>query len=159
MADADSKTDVLNWHRQIAMECNNRAWELSVQDRTPAENGEMLTAAHTSAFHWNRIGTELNRMRATMLLAEVHGQLGHGTTALAYAETMRTYFLSRSDTPDWEITFAHAIHAQCAHAAGDFAAHRESYAKAATAVAAIAETEDREIVLATFQRVPPVSGS
>ena len=27
---------------------------------------------------WSRIGTELKRMRATMLLAEVHAQLGHG---------------------------------------------------------------------------------
>jgi hypothetical protein len=31
----------------------------------------MLDAAHASAWHWAKVGSELNRMRATLLLAEV----------------------------------------------------------------------------------------
>ena len=89
------------------MHCNNRAWALSVQSRTPMEDREMLDAAHTSAYHWAQAGTELNRMRATMLLAEVHALLGHGTTAMSLATEMRNYFLGRSDTPDWELAFTH----------------------------------------------------
>ena len=142
------------WQREVAVDCNNRAWALSVQPRTPEQDLEMLTAAHASAFHWARIGTELNRMRATMLLAEVHALLGHGRSALGLATEMRRYFLERADTPDWELAFTHAIHAHCAHAAGDAEAHRAAHAEARRALDAIAEAEDRRIVAQTFDQVP-----
>ena len=147
-------SEAQEWHKKLAMQCNNRAWALSVQPRSEAEDREMLTAAHTSAYHWALIGTELHRMRATMLLAEVHALLGHGATALALAADMRDYFLARGDTPDWEVAFTHAIFAHCAHAAGDFPAHRAAYQEAVAAIAAIAEQEDRDIVAQTFDHVP-----
>jgi hypothetical protein len=153
MPQSSANSDELNWHRRTAMDGNNRAWELSVRVRTPAEDREMLIAAHASAYHWAKVGTELNRMRATMLLAEVNAALGHGETALALAEEMRTYFLGRPETPDWELAFTHAIHAHCAHAAGRLPEHRESYGKAAAALAAIADEEDRKIVAASFAQV------
>ena len=142
------------WHKQFAMQCNNRAWALSVQRRSAAEDREMLDAAHASAYHWAQVGTELHRMRATMLLAEVHALLGHGPTALALATQMRNYFLARSDTPDWELAFTHAIHAHSAHAAGDMAEHRNSYRQAVAALAAVGDEQDRKIVAETFDQVP-----
>jgi hypothetical protein len=78
--------DASVWHRRSAAASNNRAWDLSVQNRTTAEDREMLDAAHASAWHWSKVGTELNRMRATMLLSEVHSLLGYGPSALAYAK-------------------------------------------------------------------------
>ena len=114
----------------------------------------MLDAAHASAFHWGEIGTDLHRMRATMLLAEVHALLGNGALALKLAEEMRAYFLGRADTPDWELAFTHAIHAHAAHAAGDLAGHRASHGAAQSALAAIADAEDRRIVDETFAQVP-----
>ncbi len=90
--------------RRSAAAANNRAWELSVQTRSVAEDQEMLDAAHASAWHWAKVGTELNRMRATMLLAEVHALLGLGPSALAYAHEMRRYFLG-IQASDWELAF------------------------------------------------------
>lgn len=142
------------WHEKFAMQCNNRAWALSVQPRSAAEDFEMLDAAHASAYHRAQVGTELHRMRATMLLAEVHALLGHGPTALTLATQMRNYSLARSDTPDWELAFTHAIHAHCAHAAGDMAEHRNSYRHAVAALAAVGDEEDRKIVAETFDQVP-----
>ena len=154
MSQQDPGPDLETWHRQIAMQCNNRAWELSVRPRSSAEDHEMLDAAHSSAWHWARIGTELNRMRATMLLAEVHALLGHGKTALSLATQMRSFFLGRPDTPDWELAFTHAIHAHCAQVAAEVDLHRASYAEAQRALAAIADDEDRKIVAQTFEHVP-----
>ena len=142
------------WSLEIAKACNNRAWELSVRTRTPDEDREMLDAAHTSAWHWAKVGNELNRMRATMLLAEAHALVGHGATALALAKPMHRYFTGRSDTPDWELAFAHAILAHAAHASGDAALHRSAYRDATAAVARIAGEEDRRIVMETFDHVP-----
>lgn len=141
-------------HKRFAAECNNRSWALSTQARTPAQDREMLDAAHASAWHWDKIGTDLHRMRATMLLAEVHALLGQGATALAYAQEMRAYFLGRHDTPDWELAFAHAIDAHAAAIGGKPQEHRAAYGEAAAALAAIADPKDRAIVAATFDHVP-----
>lgn len=148
----DSK-EPADWHRYFAALCNNRAWELAVKQRTAEEDAEMLDLAHASALHWGAVGNELNRMRAKTLLAEVHALLGFGGSALALAEEMRSYFLAR-ETEDWEIAYAHVIHAHAAAAAGDRASHATSYAAAQAAVAAIGDEEDRRVVLETFERVP-----
>ena len=148
-----SDSDLQDWHKRFAAQANNRAWELSVLERTAEQDQEMLDAAHASAWHWSVIGTELNRMRSTMLLAEVHALLGFGASALRYAEQMRTYFVSR-ETADWELAFTHVIHAHAASTAGAIEAHRIAYEKALVAIKAIAEEEDRAIVNKTFNQVP-----
>lgn len=153
MSEPNEPADLQRWHKRFAAECNNRAWALSVQARSSGEDREMLDAAHASAWHWAQVGTELNRMRATTLLAEVHAALGMGASSLALAETMRDYFLGR-ETPDWEIACAHAVYAHAAHAAGRVAEHREAHGRAAAALAAIAGEEDRKIIAKTFAQVP-----
>lgn len=39
------------WHQQIAVRCNNRAWALSVQPRSAEEDREMLDVAHAICAH------------------------------------------------------------------------------------------------------------
>lgn len=150
---AEIDTDARDWHKRFAIGTNNLAWDLSVQPRTSQQDREMLDAAHASSYHWQQIGTELNRMRATMLLAEVHALLGNGTLALSLATAMRDYFLSH-DTADWEVAFTHAIHAHAAWVAGQSDLHRSAHAEAVAAIAAIADEEDRRVVVATFMHVP-----
>ena len=146
-------TDPHSWHRYYAMDCNNRAWSLAVQDRTTADDEEMLNAAHASAYHWNVVGDEIHRIRAKMLLAEVHALLGLGETAMRHADEMRDYLLDR-DAPDWEIAFVHTVHAHAAAAVGDADQHQSSYEAAEQAIEAIEDPEDRRIVLETFDQVP-----
>jgi len=148
-------SDPQAWHRYFAIECNNRAWDLTAKQRSPAESEEMLHAAHAAAWHWAACGTELNRMRATMLLAEVHALLGFADSAVQFAKPMRDYFVAAgADTPDWELALAHTIYAHAVYVAGDYDAHRGAYADAQTAFDAIADPDDREIVQATFDLVP-----
>jgi len=113
----------------------------------------MLNAAHASAWHWTQVGTELNRMRAFMLLAEVHALLGFGQSALAYADEMRTYFLG-IQSPDWEMAFVHVVHAHAASAAGETDKHRTSYRLAVAALEAISRAEERGAVASTLSHVP-----
>ena len=113
----------------------------------------MLNTAHASAWHWTKVGTELNRMRAVMLLAEVHALLGFGQSALTYAEEMRTYFLG-VQSPDWEVAFVHAVHAHAASAAGETEQHRTSYGLAVAALEAVSNEKERSIVASTLSHVP-----
>jgi hypothetical protein len=146
-------TDSKSWHSYFAMDANNLAWQLAVQPRTTEQDQDMLNAAHAAALHWGVTGTELHHMRAKMLIAEVHALLGFGPSALEYAEQVRNYFLDR-ETPDWEIAFVHTIHAHAASVAGEAEKFRASYSAAQQAIVAIADEEDRDIVLKTFGQVP-----
>jgi len=147
--------DPNHWHRYFAIENNNRAWDLAAKaGRSADEAMEMLNAAHAAALHWSVVGTELNHMRARTLLAEVHALMGFGDSALALADQVRGYFLRR-ETNDWEVAFVHAIHAHAAAVAGASDLHVSSYAAARSAIDAIADEEDRRIVMQTFEQVPP----
>jgi len=154
MLEPPGNTDPAAWQRYFAMSANNAAWDLSTKPMDAARVAELLDAAHASAWHWKAVGTELNRIRAAMLLAQAHALAGHGATALAYAREVRNFLLARPDTPDWEIAMTHAVHAHAAHAAGEHDEHRASYAMAASAVQAIAKPQDRTIVEKTFRQVP-----
>jgi hypothetical protein len=151
--DAKASEEATAWHRRFAAAGNNRAWDLSEQTRNPAEDEEMLNAAHASAWHWARVGSELNCMRATMLLAEVHALLGLGHSAMAYAEEMRTYFLG-VQPPASEFAFVHVVHAHAASAAGQTEKHRASYGLALAAIEAVSNEEEKRIVTSTFRHVP-----
>ena len=153
MSDEKASAEQTAWHRRFAAAGNNRAWELSVQTRSAAEDQEMLNSAHASAWHWTKVGTDLNRMRSVMLLAEVHALLGFGQSALVYAEEMRTYLLGIR-SPDWEVAFVHAVHAHAAAVAGATEKHRSSYALAVAALEAISNEKERGIVADTFSHVP-----
>lgn len=139
--------------RYFAVEANNRAWDLAVKERSRAEDDEMLNAAHAAAWHWRAVGSEVNWMRATMLLAEVHALLGLGETALRYAREMHSYFATY-ECPDWELAFAESILAHAAATAGDLALHRSAYRVAEVAVKSIADPDERRLVEETFHRVP-----
>jgi hypothetical protein len=155
---ADTSEETLAWHRRFAAAANNRAWDLSVQTRNATQDQEMLDTAHTSAWHWTKTGTELNRVRAIMLLAEVHALLGLGQSALAYAEEMRSYFL-QIPASDWEVAFVHVVHAHAASVAGDHEKHRASYRLAVAAIDVVSNAKERDNVAATFRHVPkPESG-
>jgi hypothetical protein len=145
--------EVTAWHRKFAAAANNRAWDLSEQTRNSAEDEEMLNAAHASAWHWAKVGSELNRMRAIMLLAEVHALRGFGQSALAYAEEMRTYFLGVG-SPAGEVAFVHVIHAHAASAAGDTEKHQASYGLAVAAIDAVSNEDERRNLARTFSHVP-----
>jgi hypothetical protein len=96
------------------------------------------------------VGSELNRMRAAMLLAEVHALLGLGHSAMAYAEEKRTYFLA-VQSPAAEVAFVHAVHAHAASAAGETEKHRASYGVALAAIEAVSNEEEKRFVARTFR--------
>jgi len=88
-----------------------------------------------------------------MLLAEVHAQLGMGESSLRLADEIRGYFLSY-EAPDWEIAFVHCIYAHATWVAGAEELYRSAYQDAVAAIDQIAEPEDREVVIRTFNQLP-----
>lgn len=154
MADQPSDEEIARWQRRIAVDSNNRGWQLAeLAERTPSQTDEMVHAAHASALLWRRIGTDLNAARAHMLLGQAHGLAGDGALALRYAKASFDYFTAH-ECPDWEIAFAHAAMACAAHAAGEQALHDVHYREAKRLGEVIAEAEDRVVFMKTFCRIP-----
>jgi len=149
---ADIKPE--SWHRFFASTANNRAWQLAELRPSEVDLRELLNAAHAAAWHWQVVGNELNRMRAVMLLAQAHAMAGLGTSALAYADEMRSYFLAMLSTPDWELAFVHTVHAYAASVAGSAEQQLESYVQAARALKGIADEGERRIVERVYRHVP-----
>src|SRR5882672_536068 len=155
MADAPAREDVQKWNRWFAVECNNRAWRLAEQvSRTPAEDEEMVHAAHAATLHWSRVGTELHQARAAMLLGQVHALVGDGKRALRYARESFAFVTARQDTPGWELAFAHAVLANAAAANDERSLHNTHYARAKALGSALTDDEERAIFEATFRTVP-----
>jgi hypothetical protein len=152
--DAVAPEELARWTRWFAIECNNRAWRLAeAQRRTGDEDEEMLHSAHAAALHWGRVGTELHKARATMLLGHVHALLGHGAIARDYARKSFEYVASH-DSPAWEVAFAHAVLANAAAAARETQLHSRHYAMAKALGAALSDAEERAIFDATFAAIP-----
>lgn len=141
------------WHRWFAIDCNNLSWDLASRPRTEEEDTEMLNAAHAAAFHWSKTGTELNDIRARMLLALVHALLGNGRLAMAYAVEAHTYLIAHA-APDWEQALAHTVLAHAAAANAEADIHAKAWGDARCAIDAIADPEDKTVVQTTFHQVP-----
>lgn len=154
MPDAVSPEELAKWHRWFAVECNNRAWRLAeTASRSAEDDAEMLHCAHAAALHWGKVGGELHRARAAMLLAHVCALLGDGKRALDYARSSFDYVMAR-ESPAWEVAFAHAVLANAAAASRDHALHATHYARAKALGSALPEAEERSIFEATFKVVP-----
>jgi|KBSMisStaDraftv2_1062788.scaffolds.fasta_scaffold1696000_1 hypothetical protein len=152
-----SSQEIAEWDHWFAAYFNNLAWTLAErEERTPAEGEEMLHLARASALHWSRVGNELNKMRADMLLAHIHALLGNGSLALSHAQRFYEYFSSQP-SPGWEMALAEAILANAAAAAGNGPLHTEHYARAKVLGEAIAEDRDRIVFRRIFNQVPEPS--
>jgi len=155
MAEPPAPEDIRKWNRWFAVECNNRAWRLAEQAlRTPAEDEEMVHAAHAAALHWSKVGTELHRARASMLLGQVHALVGDGRRALHYARESFAFVSARDDTPGWELAFAHAVLANAAAANDERSLHNTHYARAKALGSALTDDEERALFEATLRTVP-----
>ncbi len=69
-------------HRWFAVECNNQAWDLvEAASRTAEQDHRMVALAYAASLHWHEVGTDLNRLRASNLLATVCAAVGDGAAA------------------------------------------------------------------------------
>ncbi len=143
-------------HKYFAQSTNSRVWDLLQKpNRSPAENDEMLHAAHASAYHWGFAGTVVHQQRAEWLLSHVHVVLGHGNEALRHAQ--RCFELTeanRGQMQDFDIAYAFEGLARAQAMLGDQKLADEFLMLAEQAGNAIADEEDRSIFQGDFDQGP-----
>ena len=135
-----------SWHRFQAVEANNSIWDLvGKDDRTPADDEEMIRRAYAAAYHWERAaGTgPANEARARYMLAKVHVLAGLPDRGLHYADACLEATLA-AGLVDFDLAYAHEVRARALKALGRV---EEAQAEWDAALAVpIADDEDRAIV-------------
>jgi len=143
-----------DWHRAQGVECNNGIWDLvGKDDRSPADDEEMLRRAYSSAYHWHRArgAGPANEARSLYMLAKVHLLTGQGVRSLNYAEACLAQCVQYG-LVDFDLAYAHEARARALRDLG-----REDEGLAAWTTAKqipILDPEDRDIVEADFADAP-----
>jgi len=142
-----------SWHRRIAANCNNAAWDLIEQPNlTPGQLHELFRLAATASYHWQIVGTATNIAHANLLYSWAAARSGAGSIAVDSARLALAHF---SDNPseDWERAFAHAAMAISLHCFGDQDSYRHHYLEAERIGATLA-VENSELFQIVFRGVP-----
>lgn len=72
--------------RKLAASLFNHVWDLMLKEnRTADEELEMLHAAHSSRYHWSRVGTDVNAVVGEWQVSRVYTVLGRAEPALYHA--------------------------------------------------------------------------
>jgi len=154
MTEKPTPEETAIWQRRLAGQANNRAWALTeAASRTPAQDQEMLHAAHAAMHFWGIVGNESQRSHAAQLLAHVHALLGLAGSATRYLAASQPVFLSGTAQP-WEVALAHAVAANVAAANHDAVAHTSHYETAHSLTAQLPDPEDRKVLEATLNILP-----
>lgn len=140
--------------RALAVGLFNHAWTLlRAEHRTPAQDDEMLHAAHASRFHWGEVGEPVNLARGEWQCSRVYAVLGRAEPATWHARRCLE-ICQEHGIADFDIAFAYEALARAASVAGDREAVARWKEHATEALAGIAEDDDREIVEADLASIP-----
>jgi hypothetical protein len=133
-------------HRQLAIDLFNHVWMLlETADRTPAQDVEMIHAAHASRHHWGEVGTAVNAARGEWQISRAYSTLGRGEPALHHARLCLGTCTDHG-IGDFDLAYAHEAMARAYGVLGDADRRAAHAAAAAEAAEAIADPDDREHV-------------
>jgi len=142
--------------RRIAAALFNATWTLiSKENRTVAEDDEMLHMAHASRHHWSRVPdhTPAHLGRGEWQCSRVYAMLGRSEPALHHAQ--RYLDICRQNSiGDWDLAFAYEALARGHAVRGDAEQARAFTEQALAAAEDISEDEDRELVLGDLESIP-----
>ncbi|MFI5226112.1 MAG: helix-turn-helix domain-containing protein [Candidatus Limnocylindrales bacterium] len=140
--------------RRFAADLYNHVWTLlEVPHRTAAQTDEMIHTAHASRYHWGTVGDPPNLARGEWLCSRVYAVLGRGEPALWHARRCLT-INEEAGIADWDIAAAYEAMARASAVAGDLPAARSWADRARQACAAIAEDDDREVIVGDLATIP-----
>jgi hypothetical protein len=142
--------------RQLARDLFNHTWTLlEKQDRTAAEDDEMIHSAHASRYHWGEVGVgePVNLARGEWQCSRVYAVLGRAEPALWHAR--RCLELNEAGgCADWDIASAYEAMARAYLTAGDPAEVAAWKARAVAALDGIADKDDRDLIEGDLATLP-----
>jgi hypothetical protein len=142
---AESRTGVGVDHRQLGVDLYNHTWTLlEKENRTRADDDELLSAAHASAYHWSRAGAgPEHAARSQWQISRVNAVLGRSAAAVYHAERCLEH-CTENGIGDWDLASAYEALARAHRVAGNETEYRRNLELGRAALVQIADEEDRE---------------
>ncbi len=141
-------------HAHFSKTCFNAAWTLIEKtDRTAADDEEMIELNLASLWHWRRRAdcTDRHRSVGCWQASRIRALLGHADEARRYADLCLAYSAS---LPPFYQAYAQEALARAAAVRGDDAASRSHAMRARVLTQAIADADERELLLADLATLP-----
>ncbi len=155
MPNTDPKIDAQD-EKRIAAALFNGTWTLIVkEERTLADDDDMLHMAHASRYHWARVPdhTPAHLGRGEWQCSRVYAVLGRSEPALHHAQRYLDICTDNA-IGDWDLAFAYEALARGHAVAGDIEKARAYTEQALAAAEDIADDEDRELLLTDLESIP-----
>ena len=142
------------WHRQVAVDAFNRAWELiELGVRTPEQDREILALAFASRYHWGWVGGDEEAMVGDWLIAHVASLEDLGELAHRYA-TVALDICRANGWTDWRLASMLEGMARASAAVDDDHGRDRYAAEARRVLATLEDKEDRELIASQLASIP-----
>lgn len=143
----DLPFDLLQANRWFAIECNNQAWDLvEAKQRTDDQLEKMLHLAHASRYHWQHAGTELNWLRAEVLLSTAYSVAGRSENAIVYAESARGLINQVKEMTPFDQASISGAHAFALAVSGEMAEAAEMHGKFTHDLSLVEQADDCKLL-------------
>jgi hypothetical protein len=149
----EEKMTLDEFHKKLAIETNNGIWPiLDKENPSEKELEEALHMAHTSLYHWSKIGKPINIARAQYMIARVTSAMGMAEPSLYHAKRCLE-ITEENGIGDFDLAFAYEAMTR-AYAAGKDKKQFDKYMKMAKkAIEDIKGDQDRAICVGELDKV------
>ncbi len=142
------------WHRRQAAALFNRVWRLlEMKRRTPAQDDEMIHAAHASRYHWGVVGKPVQIAIGDWQVSHVYAVLRRPEPAMYHAKRCLAE-CRKHGLRDFPLAFAYEALARAAAVAGRSRERDRFLRKARAAAGGIKDEGDRKLVLSDLATIP-----
>ena len=140
-------------HRRLAVDTFNSTWDLiETEDRTEAQDLDMLMTALASRYHWKHAGEPRNHAMSDWQVSRALAVMGESDLARSFAASSMEICIEH-DLDAFMVVFAEEALARALLVGGDKRAAREVLTRARTLAATIADAEDRKVAEADLDEL------
>jgi hypothetical protein len=140
--------------RKLAADLFNHVWSLlDTPSRSAEEDLLMIHAAHASRLLWEEVGTPANHARGEWQVSRVYATVGRSEAALFHAERC-LQICTQWGIGDFDLAYAYEALARGHAVSGDQARADHYKVLARESAEAIADDEDRDLVLSDLATLP-----
>jgi hypothetical protein len=150
---SDEKMTQDEFHKKVAISTNNGIWPTLDKDKpTEEELEEALHMAHTSLYHWSKIGQPINIARAEYMISRVYSAFSWAEPALYHAKRCLK-ITEETGIGDFDLAFAYEVMARAYKVAGMEKECKKYRNLTQEATNAIKGDEDRKICQSELDKI------
>ncbi len=154
----DEKLTEIEFHKKVAVNTNNGIWPtLDKKNPTYDELEAALHMAYTSRYHWGKVGTVVNAVRAEYMISRVYSAMKRAEPALHHAnrclDLAKEAEKSDENFKDWDMPFVYEVLAKANEVAGNSKECKKFKETAQKLIDSVSDPQDKKICQGELDKV------